>query len=494
MLQELVQYHNQTHLVIIGLEAETVLVLIFSAHIMYYIMSRKGVVFNSTGGFFAALQNRVNTLEYGKPTIADIVLLTDVADPSNPQDVATKNYVDNAVVKPIIHLPDMQMNGYTQENVINYLHSIYQPYTHVHVNGYIHGASTVNSAYIGGVYSPTQNRIYLLPAAASSQSIWHYIDCDDGSVIPYTHGAAISGTYMYSGGVYSPTQNRIYLVPLGQSNNTTWHYIDCNDELVKPYNVTNIETLAYSGGVYSPTQNRIYLVPYGHSDNFNWHYIDCDDGIVKSYDHFNFYTPNPLGYIGGVYSPTQNRIYFIPFEQSNQTEWHYIDCDDGIVIRYDHETTLENQGYIGGVYSPTQNRIYLVPSSQSDKLLWHYIDCDDGIVKSYAHGMTLINQYGYNGGVYSPIHNRIYLVPQDQSTQTNWHYINCDDGSVKSYDRGSAGFVSSGYKGGVYSPTQNRIYLVPFNQSNSTNWHYINLLTTAPVDISLMSGPLFNKY
>jgi len=51
--------------------------------------------------------------------------------------------------------------------------------------------------------------------------------------------------------------------------------------------------------------------------------------------------------------------------------------------------------YIGGVYSPTQNRIYLVPSIQSNQTNWHYIDCDTGVVVAYAHGVTVVvNAYG----------------------------------------------------------------------------------------------------
>ena len=46
----------------------------------------------------------------------------------------------------------------------------------------------------------------------------------DSKVISYEGITAVN--YAYSGGVYSPTQNRIYLVPFGQATQDTWHYLD----------------------------------------------------------------------------------------------------------------------------------------------------------------------------------------------------------------------------------------------------------------------------
>ena len=53
--------------------------------------------------------------------------------------------------------------------------------------------------------------------------------------------------------------------------------------------------------------------------------------------------------------------------------WHYIDCSDGSVVAYAHGVTAGIGAYFGGVYSPTQNRIYLVPGNQADETKWHYI-------------------------------------------------------------------------------------------------------------------------
>ena len=112
----------------------------------------------------------------------------------------------------------------------------------------------------------------------------------------------------------------------------------------------------------------------------------------------------------------------MPRFQAAQTNWHFIDCATGSVVAYAHGVTAVSGAYAGGVYSPTQNRIYLVPSTQAAQTNWHYIDCNTGSVVAYAHGVTAVVG-AYAGGVYSPTQNRIYLVPSTQAAQTKWHFI-----------------------------------------------------------------------
>ena len=42
---------------------------------------------------------------------------------------------------------------------------------------------------LASVYVPTQTRIYFLPNAQSAELQWHYINCDTGVAVAYTHGA-----------------------------------------------------------------------------------------------------------------------------------------------------------------------------------------------------------------------------------------------------------------------------------------------------------------
>ena len=103
------------------------------------------------------------------------------------------------------------------------------------------------------------------------------------------------------------------------------------------------------------------------------------------------------------------------------------------VVSYASGATTVGYGYFGGVLSPVQNRIYFVPYSQlgTDPNGWHYLDCSTGSVVSYASGATTVSG-AYMGGVLSPLQNRIYFVPRSQlGTDPNgWHYVSGGDGRV----------------------------------------------------------------
>ena len=62
--------------------------------------------------------------------------------------------------------------------------------------------------------------ISLIASAQASILTWHYIDCNTGAVVLYTQGLSGVGSTI-GGGVYSPTENRIYITPY---NSTTLLY------------------------------------------------------------------------------------------------------------------------------------------------------------------------------------------------------------------------------------------------------------------------------
>jgi len=351
---------------------------------------------------------------------------------------------------------------------------------------YAHGVTATTDGYAGGVYSPTQNRIYLVPFARANISTWHYIDCAKGTVVAYTHGVTAVAN-AYKGGVYSPTQNRIYFVPYAQGApaNNNWHYVDCATGVVTAYahGLTNKAVAnAYVGGVFSPIQNRIYFVPYAQSVDDYWHYIDCATGTATAYTHsLGADKPVTGGYSGGVYSPTLDRIYFAPQAQGDSatySKWHYIDCATSgpTITAYTHGATSVAGAYAGGgIYSPTQDRIYFTPSVQAAELNWHYID-SAGTVVAYAHGLATPPISGaYYGAVYSPSQNRIYFIPSTQGDQGTWHYLDCATGLVVPYTSGVTVGAGAAYSGGTFNPSQNRIYFVPTAQANPTytTWHYL---------------------
>ena len=436
------------------------------------------------------------------------------------------------LAKPLISVPSYSRSNYNIQGVNNYIQTLLsQIYAFSGANSYSRTAIVANSAYIGAVYSPTQNRIYFVPYSQGTAFIgpapgnltenWHYIDCNTGTVGTYLN-PNISVSSAYWGGVYSPTQNRIYFAPYNQGaafpgnpNTQFWQYIDCNTGVVGTYlNPNNAISGAYRGGVYSPTENRIYFVPaaqaapYPANPNTQyWHYIDCNTGTVGTYLNPN--NSVSFGYRGGVYSPTQNRIYFVPGTQADRiyTVWHYIDCNTGLLGTYPNPGNCVSGAYDGGVFSPLQNRIYFIPRSQAapypanpNTQYWHYIDCSATgstvIIGTYLNPNNVVD-IGYSYGVYSPTENRVYFIPRSQAAPypanpntQYWHYIDCNTGTVGTYLNPNNS-VNDGYIGAAYSPTENRIYFVPF--AASSTWHYLDSQSNANVSKILMAGAEYNK-
>ena len=239
------------------------------------------------------------------------------------------------------------------------------------------------------------------------------------------------------------------------------------------HNVTAVNN-AYSGGVYAPTLDRIYFVPYGQADEDIWHYIDGTTGEVVNYTHPDT-APHNNAYEGGVYAPTLDRIYFVPSSESNKATWHYVNGTNGEIIGYTHGLGSLNSGaYSGGVYAPTLDRIYFVPYWQSNQNTWHYVDGTNGAVVGYPSPSPKPDIFAYIGGVYAPTLDRIYFVPYDQADEDTWHYINGTNGAVVGYNHPDTTAENDAYSGGVYAPTLDRIYFVPYNQAGQDIWHYID--------------------
>jgi len=388
--------------------------------------------------------------------------------------------------------PSLRLDDFDQDELLNYLEPIHTRNAKVEAASgtYTHGATVVSGGYFGSVYSPTEDKIYFVPSEQpASSTTFHRVNCKTGAIETYTgYGSGGDGS-QYAGGVYSPTQNRIYFIPYAEkASDGGWHYIDCATGTLETAALGAVATGDYVGGVYSPTQDRIYLVPYGRADETTWHYIDCSDGTLNSYTHGATAVNN--AYFGGAYSPTQNRIYFAPHDQHLSARYHYIDCNDGTVA--DYTKSCPSGECSGAVYSPTQDRIYFVPHYSTLQTRWMYINCSDGSLTGYYHEATVTTS-AYSGGVYSPAQNRIYLVPYSQANNTSWHYIDCSDGSVVAYTHGvTAG--TSAYIGGTYSPRENRIYMSPYLQGNVAVWHYIQVYASEEVSPQLMSTALFSKY
>jgi hypothetical protein len=288
--------------------------------------------------------------------------------------------------------------------------------------GYQH-SSGITQSHRGSAYSTSNDRIYLIPSAQSSLDTWAYIDGATGTVVAYEHSAGtnpVAGAFI--GGCYSPIEKRVYPSPYSQSNQATWFYIDCtNDTVVGVQHGLSAGATAYASGCYSPTENRIWFIPYTQSNQNTWHYVDCDTGTFVAYQH-GASNVAATAYFGGTYAPTQNRIYMIPRGQSTNLTWHYVDCDTSSIkgIAVSGSLDISAQAYAGGAFHPLHNKIFLGPLVQSNNASknWHYIDCNDGTVVEYQHTTAVPASTGYVGAAFSPTENRVYFIPYNQGNQS----------------------------------------------------------------------------
>lgn len=370
-------------------------------------------------------------------------------------------------------------------------------------------AQCASNAYSGAVYSPLNNFIFFIPQNQASSSapsapnpVWHYINCSTGAIAGYTATGTGIANGGYIGGALDPFNNRIYMAPSGTGTIAAgnWYYIDCTSLSAVSY-AAPVITGTYSGAVYSPIQKRIYFVPRSISNQASWHYVNCVTGAVVAYTNNSGVTPVTDGYTGGVYSPELNRIYFIPRAQSDQTYWHYIDCNTGDVVAYLNNSgvTPVSGGYLGGVYSPLTKRIHFVPRAQGAVGTFHYIDSTNGSIGTYTNnsGVAITSTAPFSSGVYSPCDNRIYFIPYNTGPEANWYYLDCNTGNMVAYTYTVTAPVSTtSYFGGCFSTTQNRVYLAPASTQSSAEviWHYIGLVGGNNVSAGIMAGPVFNKF
>jgi len=391
-------------------------------------------------------------------------------------------------------IPDLRFNDTSYQGLRNYLDPIHRKTQKCEfgVGRYNTDlAPLIANAYIGAVYAPTLNRIYLVPFEISNQASWHYIDCNTGKVVAYAHNLGVDTpvNQAYTWGGYDPYNDILWFTPANQGTQSKWHYVDGKTGKVVAYEHGTGVTVdhPYYSAIYSPKQNRMYLVPLLQFDQGNYHYIDCETKTVVAYTPTN---PLPSISVGGSYDPINDRIYFAPwpFPPTSNDGFSYINCKDGSV-----ETLVSDEivqaAYAGAIFSPTLRRIYFIPYRQTVNDLWHYIDCDTNEVVLYNHGVTIVD-YGYNGGAYSAASNRIYFSPFLQYNETYWHYIDCNTGEVAAYISENK-FQCTG---AVYVPNLSRVYLTPsLSGTASSDWIFIQEYTDVEVSRSLSGGCLYNK-
>ena len=354
-----------------------------------------------------------------------------------------------------------------------------------------------------GVYAIEENLIFLIPynTDCTNQS-WHFVDTLSGVIQVYDALFATKfnlSFYAFSGGIYSPLKRRIYLIPYNQVLSGEWYYINLLTRRIEAFSGPPVaRQQAYSDAVYCPHSMRIYLVPYNQARESYWHYIDCRSDQVVAYNAISEALAVTQGaYQGGVYCPIRKRIYLVPYMQANQAHWHYVDCQTGRVVAYEHSLRLDfysdssivYAAYHGGVYSPRQQRIYLVPYRQAPFAEWHYIDCESGRVVAYknvhACGNVFVSIEAYRNGVFAPESNRVYLAPHRQAHRQEWHFIDCTTGRVVAYRHGSYQ-VKTVFEKAIHVPRTQKIILLP-NEASQYNMLSINTKTASVTQTRLQS-------
>ena len=283
-------------------------------------------------------------------------------------------------------------------------------------------------AYSGAVVA--QNRVYFLPFRTFDQAFYHFFDTSTSQLFAYKSPNTDVQKWSYSGGCYVESVHRIYLAPNYQdTKKVCWHYIDCLTNRIQEYrspDISKTEVAMYRGAVFSPKQNRVFFLPGGQANECQWHCCDVKQNLVCSYSVYSKSVKIvENGFRGGAYSPLQDRIYLAPFNQGPSDKWHYIDCASCKVVPFSSECGFNavKEAYVGAAYSPNTNRIYFAPFNQATEARWHFIDCNTSTVVAYPSGVKVSESAAYAGVVYYPAEKRVYFIPHGQSNHEKWHYI-----------------------------------------------------------------------
>lgn len=282
---------------------------------------------------------------------------------------------------------------------------------------------------------------------------------------------------------------------LSEALDAAYQMSDKSEPVLSAYipGVTAANGYAYWGGVYSPKQDKLWFIPHQNSISATWHYLDCRTQKVVAYAHgASGVGTSDAAYSGGSWDPYTDRIYMHPVAQTSTL--HYVDCASGAVVAYKGFSGMPARYSLGGgAYDPINQRIWLTPAVGSTGTHWPYIDTKNVSTGWYAHGATGLYACSlsmYQGAVYSPSSRKVFFIPSWQVRSSLYHYVDCDTLKVCSYtsDAGANTIGSTGpsFSGGVYDSFHDRVYLMPFNAKGK--YLYIDCRTNRVVHYDGVSG------
>ena len=245
------------------------------------------------------------------------------------------------------------------------------------------------------------------------------------------------------------------------------------------------EKNGYYGGVYSPLDNCIYFGPWAQCDEREWHYVDLNQGgKVFPYYNQHYKELKPAMFQQCVLSVDESRIYFYPGPKCNGF-FYYLDLRTRTVEKYYGIKQSRGQiSYYGGALNIKSNCIFLAPHYPDCNhaiTKWHFIDCSNNSIHSYASEIIeKIERSSYRGAIYCPTNNRVFFIPYREKLDpelAEWHYVDCETFEVVAYSAESDFDIAPmGYTDAVFCPANNRIYLMPDYQAPLAYWHYIDCL------------------
>jgi hypothetical protein len=209
------------------------------------------------------------------------------------------------------------------------------------------GSSISLNKFSAGVLSADTTKIYLIPGYQGEETLWYYIDLASNTIISYINNSTprpISGE-SYHNGILMP-DGKIYLVPYTQANESVWHYINTTNNTVIAYNndaITSAVAGAYNDGVVID-DGSIYLIPYIQVAQAKWHYINFGTATFK------FVYPNH-----GVVE--HDRIFIENFYSSNTLIDNYLNRKIGLIVG---NTTTTNEIYLNPTLDLKHNSIKFI--------------------------------------------------------------------------------------------------------------------------------------
>jgi hypothetical protein len=240
-------------------------------------------------------------------------------------EMITGSY-DDGVMTPnglLYLIPSRQQNETNLHYINTNNNTVYSyPNLKIFVNPFMPPAGPYLPRFRGGVLNREGTKIYLVPSTYASELIWYYIDIQSNTFVPYANNSSpmpLAGT-AYNGGILTP-DNKIYLIPSAASNDPNWHYIDLttNNVVAYPNDATTIPVVdAYFSGV-ATDDGRIYLIPNKQTSEAKWHIIDLGITTIKFIHNSHGLVPN-------------DRIYIENFYSTNSQIDNYLNRKNGVVV------------------------------------------------------------------------------------------------------------------------------------------------------------------